>query len=470
MFRCSRGGVVLVAALVASLSAPAAAYGVTPPPTSTTVASPPSTAPVTTTTQPRRTPTSSAPTTSVPPVKAPPGSGPPTSTPPVSTPPPPPAMPVFSLPTNSGLQLLQQMQSARLSLRAAQIGLGPATRDVARARRQLAIARREVRRLERIEQATERKLEQTQTLLHQAAAEAYIHAGDAKLLNVIDGVFNTNSIVDASAQLHMLGTFGDKQSQLLAQYLSLKQQVDNQLAHIRDVEHRAERSLAGANKRLSDLRKTINDARTLMAVSMAGMHDFETAATSATSPILGPSRLNAKQMADYIAANHYHPNITVPIQVLAQIYLNEGAKTGVRGDVAFAQSILETAGFAHPGSAATNNNFAGIGWCDTCHHGFDFANATLGVRAQLQLLRTYVDPNFPEADYKDPILLPGTLKLGFRGKVQTWWDLWGTWATGALYGQRVYDIYERMVAFAVHDPASNRPAAAKPAATPAAKP
>ena len=50
----------------------------------------------------------------------------------------------------------------------------------------------------------------------------------------------------------------------------------------------------------------------------------------------------------------------------------------------------------------------------------------------------------PIRRYKDQILLPGTLKLGFRGKVQTWWDLWGTWATGALYGQRVYDIYERM--------------------------
>jgi hypothetical protein len=381
-------------------------------------------------------------------------------------------MPVFTLPTNSGLELLQQMQRARLGLRSAQVGIGPATRDVARARRQLNAARQEVRRLEGVERATERKLERTRKLLHQAAAEAYIHAGDAKLLSVIDGFFNTNSIVDAGAQLHVLGTFGDKESNLLDEYLALKEKVDGQLAHIREVSERAQRTLSAANKRLRDLRKTINDARTLIAVSMAGIHDFETAATSATSPILGPSRLTSKQMADYIVANHYHPNITVPIQVLAQIYLDEGAKTGVRGDVAFAQSILETAGFAHPGSAATNNNFAGIGWCDSCKHGFNFANATLGVRAQLQLLRVYVDPDFPEPGYKDPILLPGTLKLGFRGKVQTWWDLWGTWATGALYGQRVYDIYERMVVFSAHDPAPRKPAspAPNPAAAPAAKP
>jgi hypothetical protein len=379
-------------------------------------------------------------------------------------------MPAFTLPTDSGLALMQQMQRAEVSLRAAQVALGPATRAVVVARRQLGIVRREVQRLEAQERATERKLEQTETLLHEAAAEAYIHAGDANLLSVIDGVINTNSIVDASAQLHMLGTFGSKQSDLLNEYISLKRKVDDQLAHIRDVELGAERALTAANNRLDDIRKTINAARTLMAVSLAGMHDFETAATSATSPILGPSRLTAKQMADYVIAMNYHPNITVPIQVLAQIYLQEGAKTGVRGDVAFAQSILETAGFAHPGSAATNNNFAGIGWCDSCKHGFDFANATLGVRAQLQLLRIYVDPNFPEASYKDPILLPGTLKLGFRGKVQTWWDLWGTWATAPLYGQRVYDIYERMVAFSLLDPTPATPVipTAKPAA-PAAK-
>src|SRR5207237_9270541 len=194
-----------------------------------------------------------------------------------------------------------------------------------------------------------------------------------------------------------------------------------------------------ARRRPGDFRATIDDSRTRIAVSLARIHDFETAATSATSPIMGPSRLTAKQMADYVIAQHYKPRITVPIEILAQIYLDEGAATGVRGDVAFAQSILETAGFANPGSAPTDNNFAGIGWCDSCAHGFDFPDARTGVRAQLQLLRVYVDPLFPDAAYaaKDPILLPGTLTLGFRGKVQAWWDLWGSWATGALYGTRV---------------------------------
>jgi hypothetical protein len=64
---------------------------------------------------------------------------------------------------------------------------------------------------------------------------------------------------------------------------------------------------------------------------------------------------------------------------------------------------------------------------------------------------------------KQPLVMPKMLNLGFRGKVQTWWDLWGTWATGAFYGQRVYDIYERMVAVR-----EDRSAAAPPCRPPPA--
>jgi hypothetical protein len=283
---------------------------------------------------------------------------------------------------------------------------------------------------------------------------------------------STTSVVQAGGQLHVLGTFGTNQKKLLDKYLGLKRRVDGQVAQIRDVAARAADAVRSAEKLLKEFHSKIDDARTRTAVALAGIHDFQTAATSATSPILGPSRLTAKQMSDFVTTQHYTTHITVPIEVLAQIYLDEGAATGVRGDVAFAQSILETAGFANPGSAATDNNFAGIGWCDSCAHGFNFPDAKTGVRAQMQLLRVYVDPFFPDAAYaaKDPILLPGTLTLGFRGKVQTWWDLWGTWATGALYGQRVYDIYQRMVLFSQLDPTPPTPTAPTPTPPIAPKP
>jgi hypothetical protein len=372
-------------------------------------------------------------------------------------------MPAFSLPTDAGLQLMQTMQKAKADLKAAQNGLGPAQAAVATAQKNDAAARRAQKKLEAAARKTQLQLEETRTRLRRVAAEAYMRAGDTQLMSAIAGYLSTTSIVDAGSQLHVLGTFGSNQKDLLDKYLALKRRVDGQVAHIRDVSGRAADAVRVAEKHLSEFRSTIDDSRTRIAVSLAGIHDFQTAATSATSPILGPSRLTAKQMADYVVAQHYTPHITVPIEILAQIYLDEGSATGVRGDVAFAQSILETAGFANPGSAPTDNNFAGIGWCDSCVHGFDFPDAKTGVRAQMQLLRVYVDPFFPDLAYaaKDPILLPGTLTLGFRGKVQTWWDLWGTWATGALYGQRVYDIYERMVAFALLDPTPPPPAAKK---------
>jgi Mannosyl-glycoprotein endo-beta-N-acetylglucosaminidase len=453
MFGFPRVRVAFAAAIVASVVASgAAAYGL----------------PATTTT--------SAPKAGGPPVAGPdvststtvPSAGPTTTT---TIPPPPPAMPAFTLPTNSGLQLLQTMQQAKADLKLAQGGVRGAKRGLAEARKKDLAARHKMKKLEAIARRTQLRLDKTRALLRQAAAQAYIHAGNASLMNAISGYLNTTSAVEAGSQLHVIGTFGSNQKALLDEYLALKIRVDAQVAQIRAVAKRAAAAVTAAQKYLAGLTKSIADSRTRIAVALAGIHDFQTAATSATSPILGPSRLTAKQMSDYIKVNNYHPNITVPIEVLAQIYIDEGARTGVRGDVAFAQSILETGGFANPGSSATNNNFAGIGWCDSCKHGIDFPDAKTGVRAQLQLLRIYVDPNFPEADYKDKILLKGTLTLGFRGRVQTWWDLWGTWATGALYGQRVYDIYERMVAFAQFDPTPTpTPAPGKPAAGKPAKP
>ncbi len=129
----------------------------------------------------------------------------------------------------------------------------------------------------------------------------------------------------------------------------------------------------------------------------------------------------------------------MPLDELAQLYITEGENAGVRGDVAFAQSILETGGFNFPGGGqvlVNDNNFAGIGACDSCKHGFSFPTAEIGVRAQMQALRIYVDPDLTETTLKQPLVMPKMLNLGFRGKVQTWWDLWGTWATGAFYGQR----------------------------------
>jgi hypothetical protein len=377
---------------------------------------------------------------------------------------------LFALPSDYGYQLVQQQAQAKKDLAAAQKQLPAAKKQATSAKQDDKTARVQLKKLGDQAHAAEKKLAATRDHLRVAAARAYMHADGGELVAALSSISSASSAVDVASQIHMITSYGNGEKDALQEFLDLKARVDRQVSEITDLRDRTARSLKAAQQHLADVQRAIADAKARIEATIKGIADFQKAATSASSPILGPSRLSANQMADYVTQSGAKPRITVPLLDLAQMYLDEGVKTGVRGDVAFAQSILETGGFANPGSAATDNNFAGIGWCDSCKHGYNFPDAQTGVRAQLQLLRIYVDPNFPDPSYKDEILLKGTLSLGFRGKVQTWWDLWGTWATAAMYGQHVYDIYERMVAFAATDPPlppkkiAARPASGKAAA------
>jgi len=68
--------------------------------------------------------------------------------------------------------------------------------------------------------------------------------------------------------------------------------------------------------------------------------------------IMGASRLTAAQIGAHVRAigNPWKPEISP--EAMAQIYLDEGKKAGVRGDIAFCQSILETGWFSWPSSPA----------------------------------------------------------------------------------------------------------------------
>jgi hypothetical protein len=159
--------------------------------------------------------------------------------------------------------------------------------------------------------------------------------------------------------------------------------------------------------------------------------------------LLGPSRLTASQMAAFVARDHT-PHVTVSIEQLAQVYVEEGNALGVRADMAWAQSIVETGFFGFAGSMVhpDDNNFSGIGACDSCDHGTGYATARAGVRAQMQLLRGYADPN-PPAGYS--IYPPKP----YRGSAPTWWQMGnGHWATSTRYATSVIGMYGQMLHFA----------------------
>jgi Mannosyl-glycoprotein endo-beta-N-acetylglucosaminidase len=184
-------------------------------------------------------------------------------------------------------------------------------------------------------------------------------------------------------------------------------------------------------------------------------------------PILGPSVMTGAELAAWFASTGHQANTTVPMAQLAADYQAAGKATGVRYDLAFAQSIIETGYFSFPSYGqltAKDNNFAGIGACDSCATGWSFANAADGVGAQLELLEAYASTK----PVKTP-LLPGNVGVG--GCCQTWVQLAGVWASSVVYGISIMTIYnqmltwvipERLVAAGLEKP----PAATAPAAPP----
>jgi hypothetical protein len=149
-------------------------------------------------------------------------------------------------------------------------------------------------------------------------------------------------------------------------------------------------------------------------------------------------------MARWFASTHRKAHTTVPIPQLANDYAAAGQQTHVRADLAFAQSVVETGFFAFPAGGQLvpkDNNFAGIGACDTCAHGWTFPNALTGVTAQMQLLDAYASSE------RVPTNLVGDVGVG--GCCPTWIELAGTWASSLQYGISIMTIYDQMLTWVI---------------------
>lgn len=167
------------------------------------------------------------------------------------------------------------------------------------------------------------------------------------------------------------------------------------------------------------------------------------------TPVLGASLLTADQISAWYAASGVVSKSPTPVAELAARFIDEGQAQGVRGDIAFAQSMLET-GYLRFGGIVkpTDLNFSGLGACDSCPRGLAFASAELGVRAQIQHLYAYAaagaDPNVlarPLADIRFTNVRP-------YGKAALWEQMGnGNWATGANYAEKVLGIWRSMLAF-----------------------
>ena len=85
---------------------------------------------------------------------------------------------------------------------------------------------------------------------------------------------------------------------------------------------------------------------------------------------MGRASIDAARLVRWFHGRQPQPagtyNATVPVETLTQLFVEEGAAEGVKGDVAFVQSIVETGWYRFGGSVPSwNNNFAGIGATDS---------------------------------------------------------------------------------------------------------
>jgi Mannosyl-glycoprotein endo-beta-N-acetylglucosaminidase len=176
---------------------------------------------------------------------------------------------------------------------------------------------------------------------------------------------------------------------------------------------------------------------------------------AAGDPIMGPTVLNAGEMAAWLRTTGSSPRLSggMALEQIAQIFVDEGTTENVRGDVAFAQAYIETGGFSAGGS---DNNFSGLGACDSCGGQNRFPNALEGIRAQIQLLKAYagggplVSPASPYWWGPDPMTAANKYaKFGGTGSAPTWRQMGGgKWASDGGYSGKVLGTYDKMIASA----------------------
>ena len=183
---------------------------------------------------------------------------------------------------------------------------------------------------------------------------------------------------------------------------------------------------------------TMDGFRRAVKAAMGGA----SSGTDGYTKIMGNAVATAEQMKAYLKAKN--PGVAQSVLDMVPLYLSEGKAEGVRGDIAFAQSCLETGNFTFSGSAVTlsQNNFCGMGVTSNGMKGNSFDTPQLGIRAQVQHLKAYASTDALKNACIDP-----RFKYVTRGCAEyvEWLgqkenpDGKG-WAAGAGYGEKILSI------------------------------
>lgn len=170
--------------------------------------------------------------------------------------------------------------------------------------------------------------------------------------------------------------------------------------------------------------------------------------------IMGNNKAKIEQMINYV--KDVNPNFNEDI---AKSFLDISEVYGVRGDIAFCQSIHETNWFRYGGDVSRDqHNFAGIGATGGVP-GHSFKTVEEGVTAQIQHLYAYATTkDIPKGE----TLVDPRFNLVKRGSAPYWEDLGGKWAypgynrehyrsfeqaykARETYGHKIIFLYEKLM-------------------------
>lgn len=131
----------------------------------------------------------------------------------------------------------------------------------------------------------------------------------------------------------------------------------------------------------------------------------------------------------------------------ASFYKKYGEKYGVRWDIAICQSCLETGFWTFKGDVSKEqNNFAGIGATGGGVKGDSFATPEEGIHAQIQNLALRSGVKIFKHEIISPYVRKNYDTIAARGSVY-WEDLTGTYAADKNYHEKIYKIYDDMLAY-----------------------
>ena len=162
--------------------------------------------------------------------------------------------------------------------------------------------------------------------------------------------------------------------------------------------------------------------------------------------IIGTPIASQSQCVRYLLTNNPNPRLPVSAEEIVAYYYEEGAREGIRPDVAFAQALKETGFFRYGGDVVPEqNNYCGLGTTGGGVRGEYFASPQMGVRAHIQHLLAYSSTRRPTTPIIDPRYSIVRNAYGDR-TLGDWQDLNGRWAVpGNQYGQEILSMFKAIL-------------------------